>query len=625
MKRKLFFCLFLPIAAFAQPRVWVTDSMHRTGPSDSAASGSAVQLSAGKGEYESFQIVVQGPTGGLGNVNVNVSNLTGPGGAVIPSSAFTLFREQYVYVNKGSVNWQGTNQPLGAGWYPDGLIPFTDPTTGAPIKGAQIQAVPFNLNTAQNQPIWVDLLVPRTATAGIYTGTYTVSANQGNYTGSISVTVWNFTLPLKSSLQSAFLYWTNTSNIGANEELLRNKVSPLRSDPSAQSTLMTYGLQSVGLPYYSGSSNGNCTMTAPPPVSDLKATSALQQPGLSQMVYSTDEVNSCTNLFPLIKQWGYNLHQAGIRNLAVLHPDPLLFDDGSGTGRSAVDIWVMHPTGYVLTQSLIPGVLSKGDSIWSYNALIQDSYSPKWMIDFAPMNFRIQPGFISQSLGFTGILYWRVDSWSSDPWNQVNNAGTYSSNNYPGEGMLVYPGAQVGISGVAPSMRLKWIRDGVEDYEYVQLLKAAGKSTFAMGLANTVGPDWTNWTRDTTLLASTRQQLGQALDQLGGGSAPASTPSAPASTPAPAAPPPPAPVGGNVAPAVVSVNPTNSGNSITFVYTVSDANGAGDLAGAGIILNTTLSGAGGCWFFYNLDTASVSLASDSTSSWSSVSQEVAAR
>src|SRR6185437_13551863 len=134
--------------------------------------------------------------------------------------------------------------------------------------------------------------------------------------------------------------------------------------------------------------------------------------------------------------------------------------------------------------------------------------------DFSPINYRIQPGFISQSLNLTGLLYWRIDYWSSDPWNQVNNTGTFSGNNYPGEAMLVYPGAQVGISGVAPSMRLKWLRDGVEDYEYVQMLKNAGQSSFALGLAASVGANWTTWTRDPNQIASVRLQLGQALDQL---------------------------------------------------------------------------------------------------------------
>ena len=52
--------------------------------------------------------------------------------------------------------------------------------------------------------------------------------------------------------------------------------------------------------------------------------------------------------------------------------------------------------------------LAKGDEVWSYNTEVQDPYSPKWEIDFAPINFRIQPGFINQSLHLTGLLYWSV-------------------------------------------------------------------------------------------------------------------------------------------------------------------------------------------------------------------------
>jgi hypothetical protein len=80
--------------------------------------------------------------------------------------------------------------------------------------------------------------------------------------------------------------------------------------------------------------------------------------------------------------------------------------------------------------------------------------------------------------------------------------------------MLVYPGQQVGIQGVVGSMRLKWVRDGVEDYEYIQILKNLGKADLAMEIARSVGPDWTHWTRDAAAIDSARQQLGQAINQI---------------------------------------------------------------------------------------------------------------
>lgn len=255
-------------------------------------------------------------------------------------------------------------------------------------------------------------------------------------------------------------------------------------------------------------------MAPAPSVTQYKALAAAQQPGLMLYSYSADEIGHCSNLYPTIKEWARNMHQAGVKNLISMSPTPALYDDGSGTGRSAVDIWVLLPVMYNNSKQQVQQVLKKGDSVWSYNTLVQDAYSPKWLIDFDPVNFRIQPGFLSQSLNLTGMLYWRVDRWGSDPWNNVNNAGTFSSANYPGEGMLVYPGQQVGIKGVVASMRLKWLRDGVQDYDYVQILKQLGKEDQAMEIAKSVAPDWTNWTRDADKIEAARKKLGETIDAL---------------------------------------------------------------------------------------------------------------
>ncbi len=40
------------------------------------------------------------------------------------------------------------------------------------------------------------------------------------------------------------------------------------------------------------------------------------------------------------------MHAAGIANLVTMTPTPELLDDGSGTGRSAIDIWVVLPVMY---------------------------------------------------------------------------------------------------------------------------------------------------------------------------------------------------------------------------------------------------------------------------------------
>jgi len=77
-------------------------------------------------------------------------------------------------------------------------------------------------------------------------------------------------------------------------------------------------------------------------------------------------------------------------------------------------------------------VLQRSGSGWLLTEMV---------IDFDPIGMRLQAGFISQSLNLTGLLYWRIDRWGSDPWNNVNNQGVFNSSNYPGEGVLVYRAA----------------------------------------------------------------------------------------------------------------------------------------------------------------------------------------
>jgi hypothetical protein len=58
---------------------------------------------------------------------------------------------------------------------------------------------------------------------------------------------------------------------------------------------------------------------------------------------------------------------------------------------------------------------------------------------------------------------------------------------------------------------IKALRDGVEDFEYVQILKQLGKQR-ALEIAKTAGADWQNWTLDPQVLASARIKLGNEID-----------------------------------------------------------------------------------------------------------------
>jgi hypothetical protein len=515
--------LLIGASAWAQssPVVWVASSLQSVKQTDRSSNNIHAQLSAAKGEYESFQIVVQAPRNhDLTNTSIILTELITSNGHVIPATDVTLFREHYVNVRSSSPDWGKSNRPLGPGQYPDALIPFIDPATGQPPRSTSLQAAPFSITAGTNQPVWVDVFVPLDASAGEYSGAFEVSSDQGKARGEISLRVWNFALPAQPSLSSAFLVWQK-DQIAIGRMLLRNKITPLSTSPETIRKLAgTAGLKLAGLPFWSGADVSHCAMRPPPPLTDVRAAVAKLPRALDLVDYTADEVSKCPALYPTIQQWAYVLHQAGVKNLVTIAPSPELFDDGSGTGRSAVDIWAVLAEGYLANVDAIKRAIAKGDSVWSYTTLVQDGDSPKWEIDFPPINFRIQPGFLSQALNLSGIMYWRVDLWPSDPWKTVDTTGRFSSANFPGEGMLVYPGGEAGVRGVVPSMRLKWIRDGVEDYEYVALLKRLGLDSWARMVITGVAADWSHWTKDPNLLEAARRQLGEKLDAM----APAATP-----------------------------------------------------------------------------------------------------
>jgi hypothetical protein len=79
--------------------------------------------------------------------------------------------------------------------------------------------------------------------------------------------------------------------------------------------------------------------------------------------------------------------------------------------------------------------------------------------------------------------------------------------------MFVYPGEQVGLpGGVVPSIRLKWVRDGVEDYDYARLAGHVGAVDDVARIVRSVGQDWQTWSDDAAQLYRARLELAGQLD-----------------------------------------------------------------------------------------------------------------
>ena len=81
--------------------------------------------------------------------------------------------------------------------------------------------------------------------------------------------------------------------------------------------------------------------------------------------------------------------------------------------------------------------------------------------------------------------------------------------------MLFYPGTDAGINGPIASVRLKNLRDGMEDYEYFILLKNLGGEDTVDEIVRKGVPTWGTWDKDTDRMQERRRLLAQEILRLG--------------------------------------------------------------------------------------------------------------
>jgi len=499
---------------------WVAPSLTRVGKTDAPGALSSIALSGARSETVDTQVVVQGPAGGLSNVNVSATALTGPNGVTIPASNVTLYREYYLAVTGTASYGGGSNPPLGSGTYAEPLIPFNDPETGAALCGssATLKACNASVSSGQNQPYWIDISIPHgvaNSPAGTYTGSVTVSSSQGTSTIPVSLTVWNFELPMQPSELSLWTLFPpaagNTTTTLA-RALMRNKVMGWY-DPAgnASSDVTNMGLNRSGLDsYYYIGIQCNGAYSSIPSTGQINTAAANFPAGLGLDFYMADELNGCTGDYSDIRTLGANAHAANrsVKTMMTLNAtDPNLY--------GYVDHWVLLDS--LQQWPTLP--FSAGGDLWSYTSCNAGyGNTPEWLVDYPPINERIQAGFLNFTQGATGLLYYRADGWTAGnaigSWNNVDTTACGGGLGRPGDGIFLYPPAPIASTESAPGIRLKAIRDGIQDYEYAQMLKNVGQLSVVDTTLLPIATSWSNWSHDPHALQNARTQLGQLLHQL---------------------------------------------------------------------------------------------------------------
>ncbi len=201
--------------------------------------GSKIALFGARNEVVAFNLVLEAPSVQANNVSISISALNGPRGDVITSLPAS---------GEGIFNWVGRNielfyirylqitglsTDLFYDHYDERHIPerFRRPWTGEgegrgtwedrpdhdkfyPEIAIPLELIGgFNIAAGTNQSIWVDIYIPKNATAGLYKGTLSVKENAVTILQvPVDLTVLNFNLPSLPSARTMLCYSAENVN-----------------------------------------------------------------------------------------------------------------------------------------------------------------------------------------------------------------------------------------------------------------------------------------------------------------------------------------------------------------------------------------------------------------------------
>jgi hypothetical protein len=135
------------------------------------------------------------------------------------------------------------------------------------------------------------------------------------------------------------------------------------------------------------------------------------------------------------------------------------------------------------------------------------------MIDMPGAANRVMQ-WVAWKIRIEGELYYSMNEaygQGNDPWMNIRLSGGN------GDGTLFYPGRPDRIGGRSDipieSIRLKLIREGMEDYEYLALLAKLNGRQSADQYADRIVQKSYLWESRPEVFLKVRQELGEALDR----------------------------------------------------------------------------------------------------------------
>ncbi len=557
-------------------RLTVVNSLERVRQDQEPKGADGADVCAARNEWESFQVAVTAVGDNVTVTKAELLELVGPGGARITGKNLTLYREEFVRVRRST-----PRADLAPGLYADPLVPFINPLTGEPIgprrrsqerwggpttvSGYDMHALPFEVFRGQNQPIWIDVHVPKETPAGAYQGTFRVGTRQGvSAEVPVRLTVWDFTLPDGPTHRNHFGHFRNVSryfDVERDSEefkqiesrycraMAEHRLNPpiphhLLPEVAGDGSLKVVPERHEALKRFITELHVTDFEIPRAPFARLRVSASepdykrispadrdkaqryyrqyydyLTKNGWTERayVYLWDEPNLREN-YEQVLVLAELVHEAVPELKCAIVEQTYPHDRDWPDIDPAVDIWC--PLWAFIDRKTVAEKIAGGDEVWSYTALVQRApgYHPEyervkgldppyWHIDRPLIVYRV-PTWINRQYGITGLLYWSTVTTVLEPWS---NPAFAHPGHYNGGGYLFYPGVPCGIDGPVTCMRLKNLRDGMEDYEYFAILEKASGKAAVKGIVDKIAPNWWDYCRDPDKLMAIRKELAEQI------------------------------------------------------------------------------------------------------------------
>jgi hypothetical protein len=536
----------------AKVQVWPVDSLTKVFPNNGPASSSATpEFWVARGQHLSIQFAVRSPKV-VKEMTAAVSLKNGTGEAC---ECATVRRVGYVVVGSHSDDTP-EDELIGEapGWYPDPLW-----------------NLPMDLDANRTHSLWITVTVPAEAAAGLYRGMLDVRVRDKSVSRqefrvhvvaatvpsqrTLKVTTW-FNVSDAASRQFydapefSDAWWTMIENFGKVMADHRQNmvVTPLMDliAPHIDGGSLAYDFANFDrwvetfrrtgvIGYIEGghllgrAGSYDAALTVPAFViengkierKDLAPDDPRVEPYLTNFL-------SALNAHLMEKNWKsiYLQHildephgseppqyarvgELVHKNLpGVLTMDAIDASEMRDELKNNCDIWVPQLGRFDAQMDLIRDRIQSGHEVWFYTCLFPNKRYMNRLIDYSLVKARLLH-WLNFRYGLTGFLHWGWNFWTPDPVKDTQPVIDANTQLLPsGDAFIVYPD-KAGKS-VYSSIRLETMREGIEDYELLMLLRQKNPA-LAEQLSQAAIQSFTEYVRDPAAFREIEKKMLVAL------------------------------------------------------------------------------------------------------------------